>query len=146
VGKNCPKPEGFVEPSTLHLIYLTTQNFPRDAFTNILDLISFVLVAPEIIGEERMDAFIEWLHRISVTYIILIVRFVAATIVNAFGFASGTAHFIFVLGVIPFIAGLFWLIEQYMNNTTSKRIMLVLGAMIFVCARMLAIISAFQAR
>jgi hypothetical protein len=132
----------------MHL-YATIRNIPHDAVVNILDLIAFVLVTPEIIGETRLNLLTSWIKRIfggqSRTLVIVASLFIAGRIAGYFGIPRGYGHFLFLAGTAFLIGTLFMLINSYVKTTPSRQVMLLLGAALFVCARMIGIFTALQA-
>ena len=132
----------------MHL-YATIRNIPHDAVVNILDLIAFVLVTPEIIGETRLNLLTSWIKRIfggqGRTLVIVASLFIAGRIAGYFGIPRGYGHFLFLAGTAFLIGTLFMLINSYVKTTPSRQVMLLLGASLFVCARMIGIFTALQA-
>jgi hypothetical protein len=130
-------------------LYETVRPIPRDAVVNILDLIAFVLITPELIGEVRLNLLTSWIRRIlggqNRTRVIVASFFIAGRIAQYFGIPRGYGHFLFLAGVAFLIATLFALINRYVKTTPTRQLMLVLGASLFVCARMIGIFVALQA-
>jgi hypothetical protein len=119
---------------------------PHDVIVNVLDLVAFVLITPEIIGGARLDLFTSWIRRIlggeNRTLVIVVSLFIAGRIVRALGIPRGYGHFLSLTAIFCLIAMLFMLINRFVRSTPSRQLMLILGAALFVCARMIGIFVA----
>jgi hypothetical protein len=124
------------------------RGIPHDAVTNILDLIAFVLITPEIIGEARLNLLTSWIRRFlggeNRALFIVMSFFIAGRVVAYFGIPRGYGHFLFLIGGAVLIATLLMLINRTVRATPSRQVMLVLGASLFVCARMIGIFAALH--
>jgi uncharacterized protein involved in response to NO len=129
-------------------LYAAVRAIPHEAVANILDLVAFVLITPEIIGEARLTLLTSWIKRIlggqNRTLVIVASFFIAGRIIGYFGIARGYGRFLFLMGTAFLIGMLFMLIDRYVRTTPSRQVMLVLGALLFVCARMIMIFTALQ--
>lgn len=129
-------------------LYAAIRAIPHDAVVNILDLVAFVLITPELIGEARLNLLTSWIKRVlggqNRTLVIVASLFIAGRIAGYFGIPRGYGHFLFLAGVAFLIATLFTLINNYVKTTPSRQVMLLLGAALFVCARMIGIFTALQ--
>ena len=123
-------------------------SIPHDAVMNGLDLLAFVLITPELIGEARLNKLTSWIRRIlggeNRTVLIVLAMFLAGRTARYFGIPRGYSHLLFLAGVSALIAALFLMINRFVKTTPSRQLMLVLGAALFVCARMIGIFFALQ--
>jgi hypothetical protein len=130
-------------------LYQAARAIPHDAVVNVLDLIAFVLITPEIIGEVRLNLLTSWIRRIlggeNRTWVIVASFFIAGRIAAYLGIPRGYGHFLVLAGIAFLIATLFMLINRTVKTTPSRQLLLVLGAILFVCARMIGIFAALQA-
>jgi hypothetical protein len=126
----------------------TIREVPHDAVTNMLDLAAFVLVTPEIIGESRLDLLTAWIKRIlggeNRTLVIVVSLLIAARILRALGVPRGFGHFLFLAAIGLLVAALLMLINRFVKTTPSRQLLLLLGASLFVCARLIGIFAALQ--
>jgi hypothetical protein len=129
-------------------LYEAARNIPREVVVNALDLMAFVLVTPELIGEARLNLLTSWIKRIlggeNRTLLIVVSLFVAGRIVRALGIPRGYGHFLFLAAIGLLIGALFMLINRFVRSTPSRQLMLLLGASLFVCARMIGIFVALE--
>ena len=130
-------------------LYETARSIPHDAVANSLDLIAFILITPELIGEVRLNLLTSWIRRVlggqNRTLVIVASFFIAGRLAGYFGIPRGYGHFLFLAGVAFLIVTLFTLINRYVKTTPTRQLMLVLGACLFVSARMIGIFFALQA-
>jgi hypothetical protein len=130
-------------------LYAAIRAVPHEAVANILDLIAFVLITPEIIGEARLALLASWIKRIvggqNRTLVIVVSLFIAGRIIGYFGVPRGYGRVLFVMGTAFLIGMVFMLIDRHVRTTPSRQVMLLLGASLFVCARMIGIFTALQA-
>jgi len=130
-------------------IYQTIRAIPHDAVVNILDLMAFVLITPELIGERRLDLLTFWIRRIfggeNRTLLIVLSLFVGGRIARYLGIPRGLEHFLILIGAAVLIGALFMLINRFVRTTPSRQLMLVLGAALFVAARLIGIFVALNA-
>jgi hypothetical protein len=129
-------------------LYQIVTAIPHDAIANILDLIAFVMVTPEIIGERRLSLLASWIRRIfggeNRTWLLVLSLFIASRIVRSLDVPRGFGHFLVVAGIAVLIAALFMRINSFVKTVPSRQLMLLLGAMLFVCARLIGIFVALQ--
>jgi hypothetical protein len=129
-------------------LYQAASAVPREAVVNILDLIALVLSTPEIIGEVRLNRLTSRIRRIpggeNRTLVIVVSLFIAGRIGGLFGIPRGFGRLLFLAAIGFLIATLFMEINRYVKATQSRRLMLVLGAALFACARMIGIFVALQ--
>jgi hypothetical protein len=129
-------------------LYSVASAVPHDAVVNMLDLAAFVLVTPEIIGEARLNLLTSWIKRLlggeNRTFIIVVSLIIAGRLVRYLGVSRGYGHFLFLAAIGLLIAALFMLINRVVKRTPSRQLMLVAGAALFVCARMIGIFVALQ--
>jgi hypothetical protein len=130
-------------------IYQAARAIPHDAVTNFLDLVAFVLITPEIIGERRLNLLTSLIRRIlggeNRTWLIVASLFIAGRVVGYLGVPRGWGHFLVLLAIAVLMGGLFMLINRLVKTTPSRQLMLILGAALFVCARMIGIFVALEA-
>lgn len=83
---------------------------------------------------------IDWIKRNSSIFI--------SGIVANFVFASGFsfARPLFVIGISGVVAALFYSINAYIISSDTRRVMLVLGAAIFLLEKIISIVAAFEMR
>jgi hypothetical protein len=126
----------------------SARTIPHDVVVNVLDLVAFILITPEIIGEARLDLLTTWIRRIlggeNRTFVIVVSLFIAGRIVGVLGIPRGYGHFLSLAAIGCLIAMLFMLINRYVRSTPSRQLMLILGAALFVCARMIGIFVALE--
>lgn len=124
-------------------LYETARNLPHDAVVNVLDLIAFVLITPEVIGERRHQAFTAWLVRLfgGEKRRLLIILSVAAAgaITRSLGILVGHGRFLALLCIAALLLSLFVVLGRLIRTAPSRRLLLGLGASIFVAARLTAI-------
>jgi predicted phage tail protein len=129
-------------------LYASIRTIPHEAVANILDLVAFVLITPEIIGEARLALLTSWIKRVlggqNRTLVIVVSFFIAGRIAGYAGIPRGYGHFLFLAGTAFLIGTVFMLIDRYVKTTPSRQVMLVLGALLFVCARMIMIFTSLQ--
>jgi predicted phage tail protein len=129
-------------------VWQTIGALPYEAVTNMLDLAAFVLITPELIGEKRLDLLTYWIRRIfggeNRTLLIVVSLFIAGRIARYLGVPGGVGHFLILAGIAVLIGGLFMLIHRFVTTTPSRQLMLVLGAMLFVSARLIGIYVAVE--
>jgi len=130
-------------------MYQALLSIPHDAVMNGLDLLAFVLITPELIGEARLNKLTSWIRRIlggeNRTILIVLALFLAGRLAGHFGIPRGYSHLLFLAGAGALIAALFLMINRFVKATPSRQLMLVLGAALFVCARVTGIVFALQA-
>jgi ABC-type Na+ efflux pump permease subunit len=120
---------------------------PAGAVVNALDLIAFILVTPELIGERRFDALTGWVRRVlgrERRLIGIVVGVVAAgQVARLLGVPHGVWRLSLLIGGAFLIVTLFALIRDYARRLPSRQLMLGLGAVAFVLARLIGILDAF---
>lgn len=115
----------------------------HDTILNILDLISFVLVMPDIIGPERLQELGRILRQIlrsGTTNVALAV--IAVTVAASLNYLG--LHQLLLVSLLASIAAtvlanLFSTLEKYLSRAPASRSMLLAGASLFFITRSLAI-------
>ena len=124
------------------------RSMPHDVIANVLDLMAFVFVTPELIGEARLNKLAAWIQRLfggeNRTLIIVVALIVAGRTARYLGFPTGLGHILVLAGIAFLIVVAFGLINRFVKTTPSRQVMLVLGAALFVTARFVGIFAALS--